>query len=653
MEVNSLENPDLRDEAIRRDKKKYKKRRDEASPEAVGESSVPKQAEDDGVSTSSISLDTSRISYKDCLAGVPPTQDSSWEEWIPGDDEEDVSFDDSVSDPEEESKRAVVNSFKNSIRDVKSAGRREWNPKKEGRIKIVSNSRVRPPPGFSFKAGSSKPIIFDPKRLENLVGEQSTNNLPLEIISAEVVNSQVVTVVEQSGGDGMKTSTSNLLFLPQQQPPSKMGLVPHNSDSDMVVDDEINLSKDEPVEPRVSDAKADRIIRRLRFDGFTKVDVVGFFGGIWVLWKSSIGTVNVVEKSVYVSPTPSFRDFLWNYLHDFDEFDNIPWLLLGDFNQFLAADEKSSGKPEPIRRVEQFREILSITPYFHLRVALGDWNKDAFVNIYKKKRHLMCKGRRPVKENPGKSKSKADGEESGSQNRSNVMNGVGRNSRNCYNPLNGAPLDSGEKAKEPLSTGFKNSIRDAKSAGRREWNPKNEGGIKIVSNSRVGPPPGFSFKAGSSKPIIFYPKRLENLVGEQSTNNLPSEIISAEQPPSKLGLVLHNSDSDMVVDDDINLSKDEPVGVVEPSFYVSPTPSFLDFLWNYLHDFDEFDNIPWLLLGDFNQFLAADEKSGGKPEPIRRVEQFREVVDKGHLIDFEASGCKFTWSNKQPPGLLI
>lgn len=83
------------------------------------------------------------------------------------------------------------------------------------------------------------------------------------------------------------------------------------------------------------------MIRKLRFDCFTVVDAQGFSGLIWVLWKKSIGHVQVVFKSsqmislvitdnrnsqwalsaVYASPTPSIREQFWQFLCEFRDFD--------------------------------------------------------------------------------------------------------------------------------------------------------------------------------------------------------------------------------------------------------------------------------------------------------------------------------------------
>ncbi|XVF28490.1 hypothetical protein REPUB_Repub15cG0033500 [Reevesia pubescens] len=103
------------------------------------------------------------------------------------------------------------------------------------------------------------------------------------------------------------------------------------------------------VEPRISGSNADRVIRKLKFDGVAKVDARGFSGGIWVLWKAT----------VYASPTPSVRELFWNYLANLHTFDSLPWLLVGDFNQILSSSEKQGGRPEPLSRMRPFREVMA------------------------------------------------------------------------------------------------------------------------------------------------------------------------------------------------------------------------------------------------------------------------------------------------------
>ncbi|XVF27194.1 hypothetical protein REPUB_Repub14bG0086100 [Reevesia pubescens] len=87
--------------------------------------------------------------------------------------------------------------------------------------------------------------------------------------------------------------------------------------------------------------------------------------------------------------------------------------------------------------------------------------------------------------------------------------------------------------------------------------------------------------------------------------------------------------------------------------YASPTPSTRELLWNYLFEFQSFDSMPWLLIDDFNQILSGLEKQGGRPKPTARMKPFMEIMTKRNLIDLEAKGCKYTWSNNQHVAALI
>ena len=42
------------------------------------------------------------------------------------------------------------------------------------------------------------------------------------------------------------------------------------------------------METRISGERADKVIRRIGFDGCYKVEANGFTGAIWVLWDASI-----------------------------------------------------------------------------------------------------------------------------------------------------------------------------------------------------------------------------------------------------------------------------------------------------------------------------------------------------------------------------
>jgi len=127
------------------------------------------------------------------------------------------------------------------------------------------------------------------------------------------------------------------------------------------------------------------MIKSLGFQYFTKSDARGFSGGIWVLWNDSIGKVTVlsirpqiitllIEKnneqpwvlsSVYANPTPSIREELWEFIEKCTVFDDVAWMVIGDFNQIVSAEEHHDGFLGNSRLAQRMVDTL------HSR---GSWN---------------------------------------------------------------------------------------------------------------------------------------------------------------------------------------------------------------------------------------------------------------------------------------
>lgn len=101
---------------------------------------------------------------------------------------------------------------------------------------------------------------------------------------------------------------------------------------------------------------ANKIIDKTNLSDKIIVEVVGFSGGIWVLWDSTkikleaisldeqiinlIATMDggksFLMSAVYASPTPVFRQDLWEYIICLGVVVKVSRLLLGDFNQILS-----------------------------------------------------------------------------------------------------------------------------------------------------------------------------------------------------------------------------------------------------------------------------------------------------------------------------
>ncbi|XP_026459532.1 uncharacterized protein LOC113360212 [Papaver somniferum] len=74
--------------------------------------------------------------------------------------------------------------------------------------------------------------------------------------------------------------------------------------------------------------------------------------------------------------------------------------------------------------------------------------------------------------------------------------------------------------------------------------------------------------------------------------------------------------------------------------------------WQELRDIRLIFDEPWMLGGDFNATLSADERNrpGGG---LANRKSFRSFVNRYSLIDLPLSGGRFTWTNSQQPPLLI
>ncbi|KAK9734769.1 hypothetical protein RND81_04G162300 [Saponaria officinalis] len=73
--------------------------------------------------------------------------------------------------------------------------------------------------------------------------------------------------------------------------------------------------------------------------------------------------------------------------------------------------------------------------------------------------------------------------------------------------------------------------------------------------------------------------------------------------------------------------------------------------WQLLRDIKGYSNLPWLVIGDFNQILFEEEKRGSAPRSQRDMDDFREALDDCGLKDIGYLGDTFTWWNKrEEPG---
>ena len=69
-------------------------------------------------------------------------------------------------------------------------------------------------------------------------------------------------------------------------------------------------------------------------------------------------------------------------------------------------------------------------------------------------------------------------------------------------------------------------------------------------------------------------------------------------------------------------------------------------MWANLSQVALLHNLPWLLLGDFNEILCRNDKLGGRRINLNRALEFKSYLDDCNFLDLGFSGPKFTWSNR-------
>ncbi|XP_075665407.1 uncharacterized protein LOC142635078 [Castanea sativa] len=124
---------------------------------------------------------------------------------------------------------------------------------------------------------------------------------------------------------------------------------------------------------------AREITDRLPFDGAIHIDIIGYASGLWPPWNSNRveitpltsteQEIHVMVKvrnsnldwlftAVYASPRSVERHILWNNLNKVAELHNMPWVLAGDFNEPLQAEDKFEGMAVSVNRSLLFKESL-------------------------------------------------------------------------------------------------------------------------------------------------------------------------------------------------------------------------------------------------------------------------------------------------------
>jgi hypothetical protein len=70
-------------------------------------------------------------------------------------------------------------------------------------------------------------------------------------------------------------------------------------------------------------------------------------------------------------------------------------------------------------------------------------------------------------------------------------------------------------------------------------------------------------------------------------------------------------------------------------------------MWDALRHLKSLSNLPWLVVGDFNEVLWPEEHFSNSPRPVPQMEAFREALSDCNLTDLGFAGTPYTYDNKR------
>uniref|UniRef100_A0A2N9FE83 CCHC-type domain-containing protein n=1 Tax=Fagus sylvatica TaxID=28930 RepID=A0A2N9FE83_FAGSY len=133
-------------------------------------------------------------------------------------------------------------------------------------------------------------------------------------------------------------------------------------------------------ETRLGGARAAELAKSFPFDGFLCTNTIGFAGGIWILWKAAAVELELLTSTeqeihvsaqvkdsnslwllsaIYASPRRSERRVLWKNLMVISGLHNLPWVMVGDFNDIISGDEKWGGNSPVASRIAEYNNCMN------------------------------------------------------------------------------------------------------------------------------------------------------------------------------------------------------------------------------------------------------------------------------------------------------
>ncbi|XP_051221114.1 uncharacterized protein [Lolium perenne] len=93
----------------------------------------------------------------------------------------------------------------------------------------------------------------------------------------------------------------------------------------------------------------------------------------------------------------------------------------------------------------------------------------------------------------------------------------------------------------------------------------------------------------------------------------------------------------------IRINENSEAGWRFIGFYGEPSSDTKHLSWDYIRSLHAAIDLPWIMVGDFNEIRYSNEKEGGASRSLRCMQAFRDVLNDRDLEDMGYEGDIFTW----------
>lgn len=98
---------------------------------------------------------------------------------------------------------------------------------------------------------------------------------------------------------------------------------------------------------------------------------------------------------------------------------------------------------------------------------------------------------------------------------------------------------------------------------------------------------------------------------------------------------------------DVHIASNNTVSWRLTGFYGFPERSRRRDSWEFIKILAMKSNLPWVLVGDFNDMVSEADKKGNNKHPYYLLDGFKKTIEECELIELELTGGKYTWEKSR------